>query len=392
MAEKERIAFICARYGTEVNGGAEAYCRQLAEKLTAFYDVTVYTTCAVEYRTWRNEYPAGETEIGGVRVKRYASEKERRHLPFALYSRYVWHAPHTDAQEEKWVDDQGPYCPALIRALREEEGQYRALLFMTYLYYPTVRGILACPEKAVLIPTVHDERPVYLRIYGRVFAAAKAVAWNTPEERAFALGRFPGIRETPGEMTGIGVDLPEGPLPELPEILRGQEYLLYAGRIDPDKGCGEMFEYFQRYKRQRGGSLKLVLIGKPVMPIPEDPDILSLGFVSEEMKFALMRGSLALTLFSAFESLSIVVLESLAMGRPVLVTGKSEVLKGHCGRSGAGYWFDGEADFAEKLERLRAGADPEMGRRGMEYVETNYTWNAVTDRYRRLIAEVSGNT
>ena len=389
---KNKIAIVCQRYGLDVNGGSELYCRQVAEHLTTRYDVTVYTTCAIDYITWKNHYPTGEENINGVHVKRFPVAEERNIAQFNEICDYVMsHPNHTDSQEEEWVRKQGPVCDALLDCLDRDQQQYQAIVFMTYLYYLSAMGSRRGYPHTVLIPTVHDEPPVYLRIYDQVFAAAKGIVWNTEEERAFARKRFPNIHAAE-IMAGIGIDGPQADLPELPENIRGTRYVVYAGRIDESKGCGEMFDFFLRYKwRNPGSKLKLVLMGKPVMEIPAHPDIISLGFVSEEMKFAVMAQAVALLLHSRFESLSMVVLESMYMGRPVLVTGKCEVLKGHCVRSNAGLYFDNYREFAQTLNYLLSHpAEYEQMRvNGKKYVNENYRWEVIIDKLHGLIETVS---
>ena len=385
---REKIAFVCQRYGLEVNGGSELYCRQLAEKLAGHYNVEVYTTCAIDYVTWKNEYQPGTEEIHGITVHRFLNVRQRDQRSFDQISQRVFaNAAHSDAEESKWIEEQGPVCLELLDELAKKHREYKAVIFMTYLYYLSAKGLPMGFENALLIPTVHDEPPVYLRYYDSVFSSAKGFIWNTPEEQTFAEQRFPNIRKIPGVLAGVGVDVPEGPLPEIPESLRGVPYITYAGRIDESKGCGEMFRYFQEYKKQYGGMLKLVLMGKAVMEIPSDPDIVSLGFVSDEMKFAVMASAKALVLFSHFESLSMVVLESMIMGRPVLVNGKCEVLKGHCVRSNAGLYFTSYTEFVGTLNYLLTHPTQyeAMSENAVKYVEENYRWERIVETICQLI-------
>ena len=293
----------------------------------------------------------------------------------------------SDADEREWIEEQGPVCQELLDELSEKHLAYKAVIFMTYLYYLTAKGLPLGFENALLIPTVHDEPPVYLRYYDSVFSSAKGFIWNTPEERTFAERRFPQIRNTPGVLAGVGVDVPDGPLLEIPKIFRDIPYITYAGRIDESKGCEEMFHYFKTYKQQYGGALKLLLMGKAVMDIPKDPDIVSLGFVSDEMKFAIMASAKALVLFSQFESLSMVVLESMIMGRPVLVNGKCEVLKGHCLRSNAGLYFTTYSEFAGALNYLltHPAQYEVMQENAVKYVEENYRWERIIQMICQLI-------
>ena len=74
---------------------------------------------------------------------------------------------------------------------------------------------------------------------------------------------------------------------------------------------------------------------------------------------------------SPHESLSLLALEAMAVGTPVLVNGRSDVLVDHCRKSNAGLYYTIRDEFIEALkmlladERLRA----QMGRNGKEYIE-----------------------
>ena len=152
-----------------------------------------------------------------------------------------------------------------------------------------------------------------------------------------------------------------------------------------------MFDYFTRYKREHLNSLRLVLMGKEAIPIPENPDIVSLGFVDEATKFSVMSHALALLLFSPYESLSLVVLESMAVGRPVIVNEECEVLKGHVQRSDAGLTFSDYGSFAEAIEKMRTQKKTyaRMCENGKRYISENYTWPKITELYKNLILSVN---
>ena len=387
---KKRIAFVCQRYGTDVNGGSEQYCRQIAEKLSSDYDVTVYTTCAEDYITWENYYLPGTESIYGVTVKRFPVARKRNRYISALGARMLYFFPHHPENFAWfWMDLQGPYCPALISNLKEEANQYLTIFFMTYLYYTTAEGLMLDLPNAILIPTLHDEPPVWFRCYDSAFNKAKGFVWLTPEERAFAYKRFPQIRDKKNVLTGIGVEETEGEISDalLPEIIRNKHYLLYVGRIAKSKGCDELIAFFKKYKADHPGDLRLVLIGRSVMTIPDDPDIDSLGYVPDDTKKAIMSNAEALVLHSRYESLSMVVLESMMLGRPVLVTGNCEVLKGHCERSRAGLFFHDYGEYEKALTVLLNNPMEytKMQKNGKKYVRENYRWDVILSKYKQMI-------
>src|SRR5436853_642921 len=148
-----KLAFIVQRYGTEVLGGSEFHCRLLAERLAEQHEVEVLTTCARDYITWKNEYPQGTDRIKGVMVRRFPTSQVRDIDRFNEYSQWIFENPHTPADEMEWLKQQGPWSPALMEYLKRQHQQYDVLIFMTYLYAPTVMGLEIAPARSILVPT-----------------------------------------------------------------------------------------------------------------------------------------------------------------------------------------------------------------------------------------------
>ncbi len=367
-------------------------CRAYAEHLLPYFDVSVLTTCSRDHMTWDNSYPEGRTDINGVDVIRVRNESSRVMDDFGAGIVRATNPRHNREDELFFIEKQGPYCPALIEYLQEHGREYEAVLFMTYLYYPIIHGIAVKGMNSILIPTVHDEWVAHLEIIQNVFEKAKGYIYNTDEERVFAEKQYPSAVGKPSCTVGYGINVPEPEtLPDVKAKYGIDDYVLYAGRVDEAKGCGYLFTYFQQFKKHHPSDLKLVLCGKPGMEIPKDRDILSLGFVSEDDKYALMRDAKVLALASEFESLSIVVLEAMMSGTPVLVNGQSEVLRGHCHKSNAGLYFSNYTQFERTLTWLltHPAEYAQMQENGKAYVLEHYQWPHIVEQMSKLIEKVT---
>jgi glycosyltransferase involved in cell wall biosynthesis len=394
MSSRPEIAFVVQRYGPEVTGGSESLARAVAERLAATYAITVYTTCARDYVTWRNELPAGDSEVAGVRVRRFAVEEERDLDAFNRYSDELYGRARTHDEEIQWLRRQGPYTPRLIEALEAEASAFRAVVFFTYLYYPTYWGLRGpAAARSVLVPTTHDEPPLRFGIYDEVFARGRAFAFLTPAEEALVRARF-DLRGRPAAVAGMGVDVPASVDVAAFRRKHGVDrpYALYAGRIDAGKGCAELIAHYARY-RARGGTADLILIGTLAMTLPPVPGLRHLGYLPEDEKHAAFAGASVVACPSPYESLSIALLEGFAVGTPGLVNAASAVLKEHCLRSNAGLFYGDGDEFAEALQRLID--DPALrralGDSGRRYVAASYRWDVVLDRYRALIEAAAGS-
>lgn len=402
---KTKIALVVQRYGKEINGGAELHAKLIADRFVSMLhcDVEVLTTCALEYTTWENHYPEGVCDVDGIKVRRFKTVKQRNvkkhdRLSTRLFAGGNFSTEQGDnlklssKKEFKWLKEQGPYCPALIEYIKQHHSEYDVFVFVTYLYYTTVCGIAEVGDKAILVPTAHDEPPIYMNMYKGVFRSPQGIAFNTAEEREFVQKLFFN-KHIPNDLFGVGVDITEDANPaQFCKRYGTSNYLLYAGRMEAGKNLPELFEFFIRYKERNPSDLKLLLMGRGACEPPSHPDIYSLGFVSDRDKTDGMAGARLFVLPSANESLSIVVLESMSHGVPVVVNGRCEVLKGHCEKSGAGLHYSDYDEFESSVKFLLENdtAYAQMREKAREYVNTYYNWDVIMDKYKVMIEDIVG--
>jgi len=424
-----KIAFVIQRYGAEVLGGSEHLCRLVAERLSATHDVDVITTCARDYVTWKNEYPEGADRVKGVTVRRFPTAATRDIDAFNKYSDWIFANAHSRADEMDWLKQQGPWAPALIEYLKRNHQQYDVLIFFTYLYATTVLGLEVAPQRSILVSTAHDEPAIRLEIFNDVFKKPAALCYLTESEREFVQAHFIE-RPLLEEVVGVGVDLPQQqPYPRMPErpaeddgpppanadgggdeepqareypshlLARGAVFrrrhrlygpiLLYGGRIDPGKGCEELIQYFGEYVKE-GGDATLALMGVKLMSLPEDPSIRFAGLLSERERLQALEAATVVACPSPYESLSLLALESLSVGTPILVNARSAVLVEHAIRSNGGLWYGDRDEFVEALKLLIGDEALRrvLGRNGREYVRRQYRWDVVLGKYERLFAKI----
>jgi glycosyltransferase involved in cell wall biosynthesis len=388
-----KLAIVVQRYGAAISGGAELHARYVAERLARHATVEVLTTCARDYITWKNELPAGEETVNRIRVRRFPVASPRDPERFGALSEIVFGGTHSVADELRWLDAEGPTSPGLIRHIRQQAGAFDFFLFFSYRYYHAWHGCRAVPAKAILVPTAERDPALGLAIFSPVFRMARALMYNSHEERA--LIEYVSRRQGPGVVVGVGSDIPDHPQPARfrRTFQARRPFAIYIGRIDENKGCPEMFSHFQQYAAMRPHGLDLLLVGSSVLDIPKHPRIRHLGFLSDEDKFDALAAADLLIMPSQYESLSMVALEAWALGKPVLANGRCDVLKGQCIRSNAGLYYDSFREFSEALFQLEASGPlgGVLGRNGREFFRRHYSWPVIEQKYldmfRRLAKE-----
>jgi len=388
-----KVAFVVQRYGTEVVGGAELHCRWVAEHVAERHEVEVLTTTATDYLSWQNVLPPGLSELNGVTVRRFPVVRERREDVFFPVANKVCFFDHTDEEERQWLEEHGPAVPELVEHLKRHEQEYDAIVFFSYRYWTTYFGMQVAPHKSLLVPTAEHDRVLYLRLFRPFFRLPAAIVFNTPEERDL-IERVTGNEGLPGEVVGTGINRPAAvPVDEVaPRLDLLGDYLVYVGRIEPEKGCAVMIDHFLRWQRETRATTTLALFGRSTMSFSENAHVRLMGVVPDGEKLAAIARSRALLMPSRHESLSMVVLEAWMMGRPVLVNGDCEVLRGQVLRADGGLYYRRYEEFAAAMDLLvsERGLADRLGAQGRAYFEANYAWDRILEKYERLLGRAAG--
>ena len=398
MNDSQKVGIVVHRYHPSVTGGSEAHAWQYTQLLKDRFHVDLLTTTATDALLWKHELQEGETVQSGVQILRFRVEQPRTDYWHALHARLISDAAsaqgrvlldHRDgwtmALQREFIIKQGPYAPDLWRFIEANHSQYAALIFVTYLYPTTHFGIEAARghPNVLLVPTLHDEPPAYLSAYRGMARQARSILWNSSSERDLAFDLWGSL---PGSIVSVAIncklaDKAREPAP----------FLLYSGRIDHHKGCGEMFNYFIELKNRHPSPLRLKLTGVRAMEIPTHPEIEFLGFVSAEEKTRLMRNATAFLMPSKNESLSIVTLEAMAQETPVLANVDGLVVAEHIRRAESGMLYANQESFVASVRSLQSEeiVARETGARARRYVLDNYSEDQVRQR---LIEAIQGGS
>ena len=387
-----KLACVIHRFGADIAGGSEGHCRGVAERLAEHHDVTILTTCARNHITWQNEYPAGLSKVGGLPVRRFPVVRTRSMHQFAGISELVFSGAASEPEQERWFRENGPEAPGLLEFLERHGADYDWILFWSFRYYQTFFGLPIVADRAVLVPTAEDD-PLIRRagILRRFFTLPAGFVFLTPEEEALVAVRSPRPL-TPSCVIGSGFDPARSGSAQLPAGLEiSRPFVLYLGRIDPNKGCETLLRHFVKHQTTAKRSVPLVMAGPANMPIPDHPSIRCLGYVDEAVREALLANASLLIVPSHYESLSIVLLEAWNHGVPALVNGRCSVLKGQAIRADGALYYKNFDEFARGLDYLLDHPDVarQLGQQGLAYVNSEYRWPDVIQKLEVFLRSLS---
>lgn len=382
-----KILIITARFLQNASGGAEKLAYDYASILSESNDVTVCTSSAKDYVSWKNEFPKGERIENSIRVLRFPVTQTRNMTKMNHILNQCLEKGESVSEKEQWefLKEQGPYCPDLINYITKEQNSYDLAILIGYLYYPVVASIPNLKIPFVIVPTFHDEPPFRLPMYKKVYSNNFIYSFNAPEEMSVYESY---TKQKVSSYFLIGTYLVDHFVPEKFTISKSNQ-LITIGRIEPAKGYPELFQYFenwQLYSHRKDISLKC-LGSVSSLEIPKNPLINFTGFVSEEEKISEIQKSFLLLNPSAFESFSISIMEAWIQKKPVLVNANSSVMRGHCLRSQGGLYYSDSLSFQRTLDFLLENREiaTRLGRNGREYVLKNFSKDAIRKKLNQMV-------
>ena len=417
-----KFAFITPRYGADIPAGAEHACRLLAERVSERHDVEVLTTCARDAHTWRNECSEGVDRVRGALVRRFAVTETRDAQALSEIAARLAAGPRSRADELEWIRRAGPWSPGLLDHLKRQHRAYDALVFFSIATPATVHGVTVAPDRSVVFPYLQLQPALRFTVFAELLSSVQSVGLVSTAERRL-LRSYLRVIPQHEEIVGIGIDpSPEQSYPrhqqdpadalvddeavgadaeslEEASHLAGRgipfrrrhrlygPFALYGGRVEPDNGCEEMLEYFAAYA-EADGDTALVLMGVKMMKVPEAPHVRMPGVLPERERMIAYQAADVTIAPDAGDLVAESLLESLAVGTPVLACARNEAAVEHVHRSNAGLCYGSRDEFVEALRLLMVNSRlrERLGENGRTYVRQHFRWEAVLGRFDRLVA------
>ncbi|MBI1880516.1 MAG: glycosyltransferase family 4 protein [Chloroflexi bacterium] len=372
-----QVVFIIPRYGPDILGGAEALARGFAERLAQQGWVTeVWTTCARDYYTWKNVYPAGVETSNGVIVRRFPALMNHRPDDGTIAQKAFGNFPTTPEAQYRWLDE-GLHSPCLYHYLFEHGANFDYLIFLPYSLGFTCYSASIFPERSVIWPCLHPDPTAYFEPVQVMLHRARGIIANSQaEEKLLTHGL--GVKNPRCQVLGYGLEAASGETRRFYERYPDLKtpFMLYAGRLEKAKNTHLLIDYFLNYTEISSHGFNLVLIGSGPVAVPHHPRLFQLGYLSEQAKYDAYAAATVLCQPSVYESFGITLMEAWLHETPVLVHGECPVTLEHCLTAQGGLYFRDKLEFAGALDFLltQPEAATQLGRNGRAYVEANYNW------------------
>ena len=289
----------------------------MARRLAATHDVTV-SPPARRITSLAQRVPAGRND----RRRRPRAAVCRR-LPArwtAAISERVFDASAGEELEEAWFRENGPDAPGLLDFLRQHGAEFDCILFWAFRYASSYFGVDAVPAGAtrvVLVPTAENDPVIRFAATARLFTRPSGFVFLTPEEASLVAAHCPAPL-APSCIIGTGLEPAGSPgRAELPG-----PFLLYLGRVDPNKGCETLLRHYARWSERTDLRVPLVLAGPANMPIPAHPSIKHISWhVDDARRDALAGGARRCWSIPRLTRASASSCSGSVGGRPALVNG-----------------------------------------------------------------------
>ena len=394
------IAFVIPWYGDNIRGGAETACNYLAHSLqNAGQSIEVFTSCVKEASDDRgvNTIKPGVYKESGIIVRRFLVRENRDINALGYSNKKIYYNDNFNIDDEKIYFKEDINSPEMYKYIRENKDNYKAFIFIPYMYGIVYNGSFECTEKSILIPCLHDESYAYMQLLKDKMSSFKGMIFNAKQEYELAK-RLYDLDNVKCAVLGLGVDTDwkdnTNPHNFKEKYNIYDEFILFAGRKDSGKKADELALFFMRYKEENPeNKIKLVFLGGGdlLVKIPSKfkNEILDLGFVSTEDKRNAFAAASIFCNPSYYESFSLVIMESWVAKRPIIVSGHCAVTKNICIETNGGIFYNDYEEFYYCVQYLLDNKDiaNEMGINGQKYVLCNFTHEKIAENYMKFIKE-----
>jgi len=327
------------------------------------------------------QYIDGEFTGVGVTVKRLAEalldledgpELHAVHMRRGgdpLYGRAAGEHVFSTPARVVWWRSQDKFCRRLSRELD--------IIHEPFMGLPSE---MACPQ----VLSFHDVVPLtnpelssrmfglyFRRVMPRVLRKADAVICNSENTRQDLLRHY-DVEAGKVHVVHHGLDVP--PLERTGEF-RGMEPYLVAMSHTRMKNVGYTISEFARYKADRGGDLRLVVVGTDFSCLAADrSDVVVTGYQDRDRLLELMAGAEGFLFPSLYEGFGYPPLEAMALGTPAVVSDRGS-LPEVTGDAALVVDIDTRGSLARAIHRLisEQGLAEDLRRRGLERARM-FTW------------------